>query len=132
METNRLESVFETTNRETVQEIIPTDEFLGRSGRVMEVLSEHVCQGWLEGYLLSGRHGFFSSYEGFAHVIDSMFNQHAKWLEMSRGVSWRRPIASLNYLLTSHIWHQYRNGLTHQNPGFIAQALTKKPDLVQI
>ena len=116
METNRLERVFETTNRVTVQEILPTDEFLGRSGRVMEVLCEHVCQGWLEGYLLSGRHGFFSSYEGFAHVIDSMFNQHAKWLEMSRGVSWRRPIASLNYLLTSHIWHQYRNGLTHQNP----------------
>ena len=132
METNRLERVFETTNRVTVQEILPTDEFLGRSGRVMEVLCEHVCQGWLEGYLLSGRHGFFSSYEGFAHVIDSMLNQHAKWLEMSRGVSWRRPIASLNYLLTSHIWHQYRNGLTHQNPGFIAQALTKKPDLVQI
>jgi xylulose-5-phosphate/fructose-6-phosphate phosphoketolase len=132
IETNRLEATLESTSKVSMQKILPTDEHMNRAGRVMEVLSEHVCQGWLEGYLLSGRHGLFSSYEGFAHVIDSMFNQHAKWLELSRGISWRRPVAALNYLLTSHVWHQNRNGLTHQNPGFIGHVLNKKPGIANV
>ena len=112
--------------------ILPTDDHLGHDGRVMEVLSEHMCQGWLEGYLLTGRHGFFSCYEAFIHIIDSMFNQHAKWLKVTRGIPWRRPIASLNYLLTSHVWRQDHNGFSHQDPGFIDQVINKKADIVRV
>ena len=111
---------------------LPTDEHLSKNGRVMEVLSEHMCQGWLEGYLLTGRHGFFSCYEAFIHIVDSMFNQHAKWLKVTRKIPWRRPIASLNYLLTSHVWRQDHNGFTHQDPGFIDHVVNKKADVVRV
>ena len=129
---NRLNAVFEVTNREWMEPIVATDDHLGVDGRVLEVLSEHMCQGWLEGYLLTGRHGFFSCYEGFIHIIDSMFNQHAKWLKVTRGIPWRRPIASLNYLLTSHVWRQGHNGFSHQDPGFIDHVVNKKADVVRV
>ena len=117
---NRLGAVFEVTDRAVgAREILATDDHLAPDGRVMEVLSEHLCQGWLEGYLLTGRHGLFNCYEAFIHIVDSMFNQHAKWLKVTRGIPWRRPIASLNYLLTSHVWRQDHNGFSHQDPGFI-------------
>jgi xylulose-5-phosphate/fructose-6-phosphate phosphoketolase len=112
--------------------ILPTDVHVGRDGRVMEVLSEHMCQGWLEGYLLTGRHGFFSSYEAFIHVVTSMFNQHTKWLEATRHIPWRKPIASLNYLLTSHVWRQDHNGFSHQDPGFIDNVVNKKPEVGRV
>jgi xylulose-5-phosphate/fructose-6-phosphate phosphoketolase len=112
--------------------ILPTDTGLAPDGRVMEVLSEHMCQGWLEGYLLTGRHGFFSCYEAFIHIIDSMFNQHAKWLKTTRCIPWRRPIASLNYLLTSHVWRQDHNGFSHQDPGFIDHVVNKKAEVVRV
>jgi xylulose-5-phosphate/fructose-6-phosphate phosphoketolase len=115
-----------------MEPIESTDEHLSRDGRVMEVLSEHMCQGWLEGYLLTGRHGFFSCYEAFIHIVDSMFNQHAKWLKVTRDIPWRRPIASLNYLLTSHVWRQDHNGFTHQDPGFIDHVVNKKADIVRV
>ncbi len=129
---NRLDAVFEATDRVWMEEILPEDVHLSRDGRVMEVLSEHLCQGWLEGYLLTGRHGFFSCYEAFSHIVDSMVNQHAKWLKVSRGLSWRRPIASLNYLLTSHVWRQDHNGFSHQDPGFIDHVANKKADIARI
>jgi xylulose-5-phosphate/fructose-6-phosphate phosphoketolase len=129
---NRLDALFEVTDRESVATILPTDEHVARDGRVMEVLSEHMCQGWLEGYLLTGRHGFFSCYEGFIHIVDSMFNQHAKWLKVTRHIPWRRPIASLNYLLTSHVWRQDHNGFSHQDPGFIDLVVNKKADIVRV
>jgi xylulose-5-phosphate/fructose-6-phosphate phosphoketolase len=129
---NRLDALFEVTNKVTMEAIEPTDEHLSRDGRVMEVLSEHMCQGWLEGYLLTGRHGFFSCYEAFIHIVDSMFNQHAKWLKVTRNIPWRRPIASLNYLLTSHVWRQDHNGFTHQDPGFIDHVVNKKADIVRV
>jgi xylulose-5-phosphate/fructose-6-phosphate phosphoketolase len=129
---NRLDAVFETTDRAWMGEIRPTDEHLAPNGRVLEVLSEHLCQGWLEGYLLTGRHGLFSCYEAFIHVIDSMFNQHAKWLKMTREIGWRVPIASLNYLLTSHVWRQDHNGFSHQDPGFIDHVVNKKADVIRV
>lgn len=129
---NRLTALFEVTNRVSVEPILPTDEHITPDGRVMEVLSEHLCQGWLEGYLLTGRHGFFSCYEAFIHIIDSMFNQHAKWLKVSRNIPWRRPIASLNYLLTSHVWRQDHNGFSHQDPGFIDHVINKKAEVVRV
>jgi xylulose-5-phosphate/fructose-6-phosphate phosphoketolase len=129
---NRLDALFEATNKITMEPIEPTDEHLSRDGRVMEVLSEHMCQGWLEGYLLTGRHGFFSCYEAFIHIVDSMFNQHAKWLKVTRNIPWRRPIASLNYLLTSHVWRQDHNGFTHQDPGFLDHVVNKKADIVRV
>jgi xylulose-5-phosphate/fructose-6-phosphate phosphoketolase len=130
-ESNRLTAVFETTDRVFIGEIFPNDVHVSPDGRVMEVLSEHMCQGWLEGYLLTGRHGFFSCYEAFIHIVDSMFNQHAKWLEMVRHIPWRKPIASLNYLLTSHAWRQDHNGFSHQDPGFIDNAVNKKPEVIR-
>ena len=129
---NRWDAVLEVTNRMSMAEIVPGDEKVANDGRVMEMLSEHQCQGWLEGYLLTGRHGFFSCYEAFIHIIDSMFNQHAKWLETTRNLSWRRPIASLNYLLTSHVWRQDHNGFSHQDPGFIDFVMNKKAELVRV
>ncbi len=129
---NRLDALFEVTNKVTIEPIESTDEHLSRDGRVMEVLSEHMCQGWLEGYLLTGRHGFFSCYEAFIHIVDSMFNQHAKWLKVTRDIPWRRSIASLNYLLTSHVWRQDHNGFTHQDPGFIDHVVNKKADIVRV
>ena len=129
---NRLIAPFEVTDRMFIGEILPSDIQLGPDGRVMEVLSEHLCQGWLEGYLLTGRHGFFSCYEAFVHIVDSMFNQHAKWLKVSRGIPWRRPIASLTYLLTSHVWRQDHNGFSHQDPGFIDHAANKKAEVIRI
>jgi xylulose-5-phosphate/fructose-6-phosphate phosphoketolase len=129
---NRLDALFEVTDKVTMEPIEPTDEHLSTDGRVMEVLSEHMCQGWLEGYLLTGRHGFFSCYEAFIHIVDSMFNQHAKWLKVTRNIPWRRPIASLNYLLTSHVWRQDHNGFTHQDPGFIDHVVNKKADIVRV
>ena len=129
---NRLQDLFEVTNRESVAEIIPGDDHLSADGRVMEVLSEHLCQGWLEGYLLTGRHGLFSCYEAFIHIVDSMFNQHAKWLKSTRRIPWRRPIASLNYLLTSHVWRQDHNGASHQDPGFIDHVMNKKADTIRV
>lgn len=130
---NRLSALFEVTDRAWVAERLPEDESLSPDGRVMEVLSEHLCQGWLEGYLLTGRHGFFSCYEAFIHLIDSMFNQHAKWLKTTRNeISWRQPIASLNYLLTSHVWRQDHNGFSHQDPGFIDHVVNKKADVVRV
>jgi xylulose-5-phosphate/fructose-6-phosphate phosphoketolase len=129
---NRLDALFEATNKVTMEAIEPTDEHLSRDGRVMEVLSEHMCQGWLEGYLLTGRHGFFSCYEAFIHIVDSMFNQHAKWLKVTHKIPWRRPIASLNYLLTSHVWRQDHNGFTHQDPGFIDHVVNKKAGIVRV
>jgi xylulose-5-phosphate/fructose-6-phosphate phosphoketolase len=129
---NRWQDVLEVTNRAYVAEILSYDDHLSPDGRVMEVLSEHQCQGWLEGYLLTGRHGFFSCYEAFIHVVDSMFNQHAKWLKVCNHIPWRRPIASLNYLLSSHVWRQDHNGFSHQDPGFIDHVVNKKGDIVRI
>lgn len=129
---NRLDALFETTDRCSTAEILKTDDHVSPDGRVLEVLSEHLCQGWLEGYLLTGRHGFFSSYEAFIHIVDSMFNQHAKWLKTTRDLSWRRPIASLNYLLSSHVWRQDHNGFTHQDPGFIDHVVNKKAEIVRV
>jgi xylulose-5-phosphate/fructose-6-phosphate phosphoketolase len=129
---NRLSAVFEATDRVWNAEIRPGDDHLAVDGRVMEVLSEHQCQGWLEGYLLTGRHGLFNCYEAFIHIVDSMFNQHAKWLKMSREIPWRRPIASLNYLLTSHVWRQDHNGFSHQDPGFIDHVVNKKAEVIRV
>ncbi len=129
---NRLQDVFEVTDRAWMERILPEDVSLGHEGRVLEILSEHTCQGWLEGYILTGRHGLFSCYEAFIHIVDSMFNQHAKWLDACRSIGWRQPIASLNYLLSSHVWHQEHNGFSHQDPGFIDVALNKKPDIVRV
>jgi xylulose-5-phosphate/fructose-6-phosphate phosphoketolase len=129
---NRLNAVFEATDRAWVADVEPGDDHLAPDGRVMEVLSEHLCQGWLEGYLLTGRHGLFSCYEAFIHIVDSMFNQHAKWLKVTRGLEWRRPIASLNYLLTSHVWRQDHNGFSHQDPGFIDHVVNKKAEIVRV
>ncbi|MDD5725647.1 MAG: phosphoketolase family protein, partial [Candidatus Omnitrophica bacterium] len=129
---NRLGAVLEATNRAWMAKILPEDDHLSRDGRVMEILSEHTCQGWLEGYLLTGRHGLFSCYEAFIHIVDSMFNQHAKWLKTSRRIHWRRPIASLNYLLTSHVWRQDHNGSSHQDPGFIDHVVNKKAEIIRV
>jgi len=130
---NRLTALFEATDRVWMEPTIPEDDHLAPDGRVMEILSEHMCQGWLEGYLLTGRHGFFSCYEAFIHIIDSMFNQHAKWLKVtSKEIPWRRPIASLNYLLTSHVWRQDHNGFSHQDPGFIDHVVNKKADVIRV
>jgi xylulose-5-phosphate/fructose-6-phosphate phosphoketolase len=129
---NRLGAVLEATDRVSTETILPNDDHISPDGRVMEVLSEHMCEGWLEGYLLTGRHGFFSCYEAFVHIIDSMFNQHAKWLKVTRQIPWRAPIASLNYLLTSHVWRQDNNGFSHQDPGFIDHVVNKKADVVRV
>ncbi|ADD42907.1 phosphoketolase family protein [Stackebrandtia nassauensis] len=129
---NRLDAVYEVTGKAWQSPIVDTDENLSAHGRVVEVLSEHVCQGWLEGYLLTGRHGLLSCYEAFVHIVDSMFNQHAKWLKVSRGLPWRRPVASLNYLLTSHVWRQDHNGFSHQDPGFIDHVVNKKADIIRV
>jgi xylulose-5-phosphate/fructose-6-phosphate phosphoketolase len=130
---NRLGALFEVTGRTWLAQTIPEDEDLAPDGRVMEILSEHTCQGWLEGYLLTGRHGFFSTYEAFVHIVDSMFNQHAKWLKVTReGIPWRRPIASLNYLLSSHVWRQDHNGFSHQDPGFLDHVMNKKAEVVRL
>jgi len=131
-ESNRLGAVLEATDRAWMAETLPTDEHLAPAGRVLEVLSEHQCQGWLEGYLLTGRHGLFNCYEAFIHIIDSMFNQHAKWLKTTRGIPWRRPIASLNYLLSSHVWRQDHNGFSHQDPGFIDHVMNKKAEIIRV
>jgi xylulose-5-phosphate/fructose-6-phosphate phosphoketolase len=129
---NRLSAVFETTDRAWMAETLPEDDHLAPDGRVMEILSEHTCEGWLEGYLLTGRHGLFSCYEAFIHIVDSMFNQHAKWLKTSREIPWRRPISSLNYLLTSHVWRQDHNGFSHQDPGFIDYVTNKKSEIIRV
>ena len=129
---NRLDAAFEATARVWQGELLPTDENLAPEGRVVEVLSEHLCQGWLEGYLLSGRHGLFNCYEAFIHIVDSMFNQHAKWLKVTRQIPWRRPVASLNYLLSSHVWRQDHNGFSHQDPGFIDHIVNKKAEIVRV
>lgn len=129
---NRLDAVFEATDRVWMEDILPEDVHLAHEGRVMEVLSEHLCQGWLEGYLLTGRHGLFSCYEAFIHIVDSMVNQHAKWLKVTRELEWRQPISSLNYLLTSHVWRQDHNGFSHQDPGFIDHVVNKKADIVRV
>jgi len=129
---NRLQAVFEVTNRTWDAERLDTDDHLAPDGRVMEVLSEHLCQGWLEGYLLTGRHGLFNCYEAFIHIIDAMFNQHAKWLKVTRDIEWRRPIASFNYLLSSHVWRQDHNGFSHQDPGFIDHVINKKAEVVRV
>jgi xylulose-5-phosphate/fructose-6-phosphate phosphoketolase len=129
---NRLNAVFESTDRQWNAEIKPDDDFLRTEGRVMEILSEHMCEGWLEGYLLTGRHGMFNCYEAFVHIIDSMFNQHAKWLKVSNQLPWRKKIASLNYLLSSHVWQQAHNGFTHQDPGFIDLVVNKKSSIVRV
>ena len=129
---NRWQDILEVTNRAWVADRYPYDDHLAPDGRVMEMLSEHQCQGWLEGYLLTGRHGFFSCYEAFVHIIDSMFNQHAKWLKVSNDIAWRRPIASLNYLLSSHVWRQDHNGFSHQDPGFIDHVVNKKAEVVRV
>ncbi|MEJ8827284.1 phosphoketolase family protein [Variovorax humicola] len=129
---NRLGAVFEVSDRTSTALIEPGDDHVSPDGRVMEVLSEHLCQGWLEGYLLTGRHGFFSCYEAFIHIIDSMFNQHAKWLKTTRKIPWRRPVASMNYLLTSHVWQQDHNGFSHQDPGFIDHVANKSADVVRV
>jgi xylulose-5-phosphate/fructose-6-phosphate phosphoketolase len=129
---NRLNALFEATDRVFTGDILPADDHLSPDGRVMEILSEHMCQGWLEGYLLTGRHGFFSCYEAFIHIVDSMFNQHAKWLKTTRQIPWRRSIASLNYLLTSHVWRQDHNGFSHQDPGFIDHVVNKKAEVVRV
>jgi xylulose-5-phosphate/fructose-6-phosphate phosphoketolase len=129
---NRLDAVFEATSRQWEGEMKPDHQWQAPDGRVLEVLSEHHCQGWLEGYLLTGRHGLFNTYEAFVHIVDSMFNQHAKWLKVSRDLSWRRPIASFNYLLASHVWRQDHNGFPHQDPGFIDLALNKKAEIVRV
>jgi xylulose-5-phosphate/fructose-6-phosphate phosphoketolase len=129
---NRWGAILEATNRCSTAEILKTDDKISPDGRVMEVLSEHMCQGWLEGYLLTGRHGFFNCYEAFIHIIDSMFNQHAKWLKVTRHIGWRRPIASLNYLLSSHVWRQDHNGFSHQDPGFIDHVMNKKAEVIRV
>jgi len=129
---NRLGALFEVTERAWMAERLPGDDHLAPDGRVMEILSEHTCQGWLEGYLLTGRHGLFSCYEAFIHIVDSMFNQHAKWLKVAKEVAWRRPIASLNILLTSHVWRQDHNGFSHQDPGFIDHVVNKKADIIRV
>jgi xylulose-5-phosphate/fructose-6-phosphate phosphoketolase len=129
---NRWQDVLEVTNRCYMAEILPEDDHLAPDGRVMEVLSEHQCQGWLEGYLLTGRHGFFSCYEAFIHIIDSMFNQHAKWLKVCNHIPWRRPVASLNYLLSSHVWRQDHNGFSHQDPGFMDHVVNKKAEVIRV
>jgi xylulose-5-phosphate/fructose-6-phosphate phosphoketolase len=129
---NGLEAVFEATNRQWLAATADNDEFLARDGQVMEVLSEHQCEGWLEGYLLTGRHGLFNCYEAFIHIVDSMFNQHAKWLKVTAGLAWRRKIASLNYLLSSHVWRQDHNGFTHQDPGFLDHVVNKKAEIVRV
>ncbi len=129
---NRWQDVLQVTQRQWMAEIVSYDDHLAPHGRVMEVLSEHQCQGWLEGYLLTGRHGFFSCYEAFIHIIDSMFNQHAKWLKVCNHIPWRKPIASLNYLLSSHVWRQDHNGFTHQDPGFIDHVVNKKAEIIRI
>jgi xylulose-5-phosphate/fructose-6-phosphate phosphoketolase len=129
---NRLDALYQVTDKAWMEPLLPTDDHLSPDGRVMEVLSEHMCQGWLEGYLLTGRHGFFSCYESFIHIVDSMFNQHAKWLNSTRHIAWRRPIASLNYLLTSHVWRQDHNGFSHQDPGFIDFVMNKKADVTRV
>ena len=131
-ESNRLQAVYEKTDKVWDAQILPVDEHLSRDGRVMEVLSEHLCQGWLEGYLLTGRHGLFNCYEAFIHIVDSMFNQHAKWLKTTRDIPWRRPIASLNYLLSSHVWRQDHNGFSHQDPGFIDHVVNKKAEVIRV
>jgi xylulose-5-phosphate/fructose-6-phosphate phosphoketolase len=131
-DSNRLSAVFDATDRQFEGELLPTDEHQAPAGRVMEVLSEHLCEGWLEGYLLTGRHGLFNCYEAFIHIIDAMFNQHAKWLETSNHIPWRRPIASLNYLLSSHVWRQDHNGFSHQDPGFLDVVSNKKAEVVRI
>ena len=129
---NRLQNVFEVTNSQWEGETLPTDDHLAPEGRVMEMLSEHQCQGWLEGYLLTGRHGIFNCYEAFIHIIDSMFNQHAKWLKVTREIPWRRPVASLNYLLSSLVWRQDHNGFSHQDPGFIDHVVNKKAEIIRV
>jgi xylulose-5-phosphate/fructose-6-phosphate phosphoketolase len=129
---NRLGAVFEATGRTWEGALLETDSGLARDGRVMEVLSEHQCQGWLEGYLLTGRHGLFNCYEAFIHIVDSMFNQHAKWLKVTRGIPWRMPLASLNYLLSSHVWRQDHNGFSHQDPGFIDHVVNKKAEIIRV
>jgi xylulose-5-phosphate/fructose-6-phosphate phosphoketolase len=129
---NRLQAVFDVTDKAWSAETRPTDEHLAPDGRVLEILSEHTCQGWLEGYLLTGRHGLFNCYEAFIHIVDSMFNQHAKWLKTTRGIPWRRPIASLNYLLSSHVWRQDHNGFSHQDPGFIDHVVNKKAEVIRV
>src|SRR2546427_669251 len=129
---NRWDAVFEVTDRMSAAEIAKTDEHLSVDGRVMEMLSEHQMQGWLEGYLLTGRHGFFNSYEAFIHIVDSMFNQHAKWLKTTREIPWRRPLASLNYLLSSHVGRQDHNGFSHQDPGFIDHVVNKKAEVIRV
>jgi len=131
-ESNRLTDVYEVTNKVFEGEIVPGDNHLAPAGRVMEVLSEHMCQGWLEGYLLTGRHGLFNCYEAFIHIVDSMFNQHAKWLKVTRGIPWRRPVASLNYLLSSLVWRQDHNGFSHQDPGFIDHVVNKKAEVIRV
>jgi xylulose-5-phosphate/fructose-6-phosphate phosphoketolase len=131
-DSNRLSAVYEATNKVWRARIDPVDEHLAPSGRVMEILSEHTCQGWLEGYLLTGRHGLFNCYEAFVHIVDSMVNQHAKWLKVSRGLPWRMPVPSLNYLLTSHVWRQDHNGFSHQDPGFIDHVVNKKADIIRV
>ncbi len=129
---NRLTAVFEATGKQWDAEVVATDDHLAREGRVMEMLSEHQCEGWLEGYLLTGRHGLFNCYEAFVHIIDSMFNQHAKWLKVTRTIPWRRPIASLNILLSSHVWRQDQNGFTHQDPGFLDHVVNKKAEVIRV
>ena len=129
---NRWGAVFEVTDRCSTAEITAIDDHVAPDGRVMEMLSEHQCEGWLEGYLLTGRHGFFSCYEAFIHIVDSMFNQHAKWLKVANHIPWRRPIASLNYLLSSHVWRQDHNGFSHQDPGFIDHVVNKKAEIIRV
>jgi xylulose-5-phosphate/fructose-6-phosphate phosphoketolase len=129
---NRLGDVFAVTDRVWEATTLSTDEGLAGDGRVVEILSEHLCQAWLEGYLLTGRHGMFNCYEAFIHIIDSMFNQHAKWLKVTRGIPWRRPVASLNYLLSSHVWRQDHNGFSHQDPGFIDHVVNKKGEIIRV
>jgi xylulose-5-phosphate/fructose-6-phosphate phosphoketolase len=129
---NRLSALFEETDRAWEEDVVATDDHLAPDGRVMEVLSEHLCQGWLEGYLLTGRHGLFNCYEAFIHIVDSMVNQHAKWLKVCAEIPWRRPIPSLNYLLSSHVWRQDHNGFSHQDPGFIDHVVNKKAEIVRV
>jgi xylulose-5-phosphate/fructose-6-phosphate phosphoketolase len=131
-ESNRLTAVLEVTAKDWQEQVIDVDEHLSADGRVVELLSEHTCQGWLEGYLLTGRHGLFNCYEAFIHIVDSMFNQHAKWLKVSRQLAWRRPVASLNYLLSSHVWRQDHNGFSHQDPGFIDHVMNKKAEVIRV
>lgn len=129
---NRLQDILSVTARAWNADILPGDDNLAADGRVMEILSEHTCQGWLEGYLLTGRHGLFSCYEAFIHIVDSMVNQHAKWLKVTKRLPWRRPVASLNYLLTSHVWRQDHNGFSHQDPGFIDHVVNKKAEIIRV